>query len=291
MKDGVLELADGRKLRYGMFGSSNGPPVMYCHGFPTNRFEFEIAEPFLQRNGVTARVVVLDRPGYGDSTFQAGRTLLDWPRDVAEAADRLGFEEFSVLGVSGGGPYALACAFALPDRVTRLGVVVGMGPADAVGMKESLTFRTTSGIGLVRRFQFGMLALGLQRGQDQKIFERSLANLGAVDRPVVKRPEMQEWFMRMLGESLKQGGRPAAHEAGLYLKRWGFDVADITVETHLWYGGADETVPASIGEWLADRIPNSIYTCWPEDGHFTWMASDKGAEVVAQISGTQFTER
>ena len=229
MKSGVLDLADGRQLEYGSFGPPDAPPVMYCHGFPTSRLELELIEPALTQSGLDVQVVALNRPGYGYSSFQPRRTLLDWPRDVVEAADLLELGEFAVLGVSGGSPYALACALAVPDRVSQLGIAVGIGPAEADGMDNSLAFRTVSKSAMIRRFQFGMIALGLNRGQEEKVLEKSLANFSEPDLSVLERPEMQDWFIRVMKESFKQGGRGAAHDASLYLNDWASTPATSTL--------------------------------------------------------------
>ncbi len=285
MIEGIVDLADGRKLGYAEWGPPDAPPVLYCHGFPTNRRELLLMEPTLERNSVHSRVVVLNRPGYGPSTVQANRTFLDWPNDVAEAADRLDIDRFAVLGVSGGCPYALACGYALGDRVIRLGVVVGMAPFEAPGMEKASAISGPSANRLVRRFQFAMMAYGFRKGGEKRFLAQSLTTMGDVDREAMQRPEMQEWFFDMTREALKQGGGPAAHEAGLYRQVWGFDLQRITAETHLWYGGTDKTVPASAGRWLADRLPNSNYQLWPRHGHFTWMFSHEAAEVVAETAG------
>ncbi len=136
MDEGVVVLADGRSMGYAMYGPADVRTVVYCHGFPGSRFEFQLIDGVLRSGGVDVRVVVFDRPGYGTSTFQQRRTLLDWPADVAAATERLGLDEFAVVGVSGGGPYAMACGFLLADRVTSLGVAVGVAPPDAIGMER-----------------------------------------------------------------------------------------------------------------------------------------------------------
>jgi pimeloyl-ACP methyl ester carboxylesterase len=283
--DGLLTLSDGRRLSYGEFGDPKSAPLFYCHGYPTNRIEYEVIAEVVEKSGIKVRVVVLDRPGYGSSTFQKGRTLLDWPRDVAEAADQLGVGEFAVLGVSGGGPYALACATAMPDRITRLGLVVAAGPADAPGMNKSLILRTVPRFGFVRRIQFGMMSVGLNKGRDDQILENTLANIGEADRPFLELADNKEWFLRMMREALKQGGHAAAHDGGIYLRSWGFDVAAVSTKTHLWYGGLDETVPAPVGEWLAGQLTDSNLVVWPQHGHFTWMTSAQAAEAIAATSG------
>lgn len=99
--------------------------------------------------GAGVRIVALDRPGYGLSDFQPHRTILDWPRDVEEAAEALGLTRFSVIGSSGGGPYALACAYELPERVTRAGLISGVGSYDAPGATQGMRWQNRLG------FQFG----------------------------------------------------------------------------------------------------------------------------------------
>jgi pimeloyl-ACP methyl ester carboxylesterase len=284
MADGVLDLADGRRLAYSEWGPADAPPILYCHGFPSNRRELDLIQPVLERRLVEARVVALNRPGYGRSTFQADRGILDWPRDVAEAADILGISRFSVLGVSGGCPYALACGYALGDRVTRIGIVAGMGPLDATGMKQATGISGPSAVGLIRRLQFGMAALAFRKGQEGRFVEQSVASMGAADREVMERGEVRAWFTGVMRESFQEGGRAAAHEAGLYRGGWGFDPRQVNHETRFWYGGADETVPMSVGRWLADRMAQSEYTVWPRHGHFSWMIADEAADVVSSTA-------
>jgi pimeloyl-ACP methyl ester carboxylesterase len=287
MKEGILDLADGRKLAYAEWGPPDAPAGFYCHGFPTNRRELLLIQPALERHGVEIRLIVLNRPGYGPSTSQAHRTFLDWPDDIAETADLLGIEEFAVLGVSGGCPYALACGYALDDRVTRVGIVVGMAPLEATAMEDASAISGPSAHRLVRRFQFAMMAYGFRKGGEDRFLAQSLTTMGDADREAMERPEMQEWFFEMTREALQQGGGPAAYEAGLYRQPWGFDVQRVTAKTHLWYGGADKTVPAAAGRWLADRLPNSDYVLWPKHGHFTWMLGYEAAEVIATTAGAQ----
>ena len=283
--DGLLTLSDGRTMSYGAFGDPDAPPLFYCHGYPTDRIEYDVIAPAVASAGIATRVIVLDRPGYGESTFQSGRTILDWPNDVAEAADQLGIDTFAVVGTSGGGPYAMACAVALPERVTRLGVVVGVGPPNAPGMDESLILKNVSRFGFVRRIQFGMMGYGLNQGRDDQIFDNTIANISEVDRPFLELPENRDWFMRMMREALKQGGRAAAHDGKLYLHSWGFDVTEINAPTYLWYGARDETVPAAVGEWLRGQIPNASFVVWPGTGHFTWMNTPQAAEAIGTTNG------
>ncbi len=281
MVDAVLRLADGREVGYSEIGPPEAPPVIYCHGFPSSSSELGLVAPALTRYAVPARVVALDRPGFGRSSFQRGRTFTSWPRDVAEAADRLGIGRFAVLGVSGGGPYALACARTLPDRVSRVGVLVGLAPPDAPGMSGASVIAGPSAIGVVRRLQFALAALAFTKQQPERFVDRSIASMGPADRAVLATPALRARFTEMLASAFAQGGRAAAHEATLYRRPWGFDLRRIDVEARLWCGESDETVPPAAGRWLAQRLPRSAITFWPAQGHFTWMLEKLAAEAVA----------
>jgi len=132
----TIKLADGRKLGYDEFGSQDGRPVFYFHGTPSSRLEWQLFGSDALAKALRLRLIVPDRPGMGLSSFAAGRRISDWPADVASLADHLGMQRFAVLGYSGGGPYAVACALALPERLTRVGVVSGAGPFDQPGLTD-----------------------------------------------------------------------------------------------------------------------------------------------------------
>ncbi len=283
--EGILHLADGRRLAYAECGPTAAPPVIYCHGFPSSRRELALIQPTLERCGVNARLVALDRPGFGSSTLQPHRTLLDWPVDVSEAADQLGIDRFAILGVSGGGPYSLACGYALPDRVTRIGIVAGIAPIDAPGMDQASAISGPSPHQTIRRVQFAMAAVAFKRGQAARFIDRSVATMGPADQAALAQPGTRTRFAETMHESFEQGGRAAAHEAGLYRRPWGFDIDQVTVRTRLWYGGADATVPASAGRWLGNLLPKGDFSCWPDQGHFTWMLSDRPADVINSMVG------
>lgn len=278
MIEDTLTLADGRTLSYTLWGSPDAEPVFYFHGFPSSRHELELTESVLEQNNPPIRVIALDRPGFGTSTFQPRRGLLDWPSDVAEAADILGIDRFAVLGASAGGPYALACGYALADRIKGVGVVVGLAPMPATGMDQA-PIADTAKNRWVRRAQFTGLAYALGHGQGDKFLDQALAAMSEVDRDAMAEPEVRSGFLNMTRGAFTQGAKAATHEAGLYLQPWGFDPAQITVPTSLWYGGSDDMVPASAGQWLADRIPGSTYTLWPQHGHLTWCDSDEAIDV------------
>ncbi len=134
--DAVLRLADGRQLGYAEYGRPDGIPVFYFHGFPGSRLEARLLHASAARAGV--RIIAPDRPGCGLSTYQPRRSLLDWPADVAALADALALSSFGVVGISGGGPYALACAWQLPDRLTSVTLISSLGPLDETGAVQGM---------------------------------------------------------------------------------------------------------------------------------------------------------
>src|SRR5689334_22999351 len=122
----LLRLADGRDLAWCERGTPAGTPVFVFHGLPGSRLQRHPDESI--STALNARIILTDRPGFGMSSPHPGRTLADWPADVAALADHLGIERFALMGVSGGGPSGCACAAMLGDRVTRAAIVNSVGP-------------------------------------------------------------------------------------------------------------------------------------------------------------------
>ncbi len=132
-----LRLPDGRRLGYAEFGAPRGRPVFFFHGFPGSRLEAELAATAAARWNL--RIIAADRPGIGLSDRRPGRTLANWADDVRTLADSLGLERFAVLGISGGGPYAIACAARLADRLTAAGTIGGLAPLDRPGATAGMS--------------------------------------------------------------------------------------------------------------------------------------------------------
>ena len=123
-----VSLPDGRRLAYAEYGDPQGHPTFYFHGLPGSRLEAILAADSAARAGI--RLIASDRPGIGGSDPQPRRTLLDWPADVLRLADHIGIPHFSVVGVSGGAPYAAVCAYAIPERLDAVMIVSGVAPFD-----------------------------------------------------------------------------------------------------------------------------------------------------------------
>mgnify|MGYP006206306919 CR=1 FL=1 len=125
---GFFTLPDGRRLGFEIYGDPDGFPVIYCHGFPASRLEARLFHEDARDTGIM--LVAADRPGYGGSDYQSGRGMPDWAGDMRVLADGLHLDRYSVMGMSGGAPYAVHCAAAGDARLHRLGLVCGLGPMD-----------------------------------------------------------------------------------------------------------------------------------------------------------------
>jgi len=267
-----MRLPDGRLLGWAEYGARQGPPVLYVHGFPGSRLEARLTAAAAERLGL--RVIAPDRPGIGLSHFQADRTLGDWPQDVSNLADALGLERFAILGVSGGAPYALACAAAMPGRLSAVGIVGGLGPVADAGSTTGMAALNRCFLYLFRRAPwlgrafFHPLALAMRRWP-RPLFALFTATVPEADRKVLDRPGIREFFHASLHEAARQGARGAAHDLYLYSHPWGFDPASIRAPIHLWHGELDVTVPVAMARHLARSIPKCRATFHPDEGHFS----------------------
>jgi len=144
-----ITLADGCTLGFAEYGVPDGIPILFFPGTPSGRLFHHPDESIAVSLG--ARVITIDRPGYGLSDFQRNRALLNWPDDVEELADALGFDRFPVAGISGGAPYVAACALRIPERLTAAGIINGLGPTDWQGAVEGMPGERSVGVRLGRR--------------------------------------------------------------------------------------------------------------------------------------------
>lgn len=269
MEGDQIRLQDGRMLGYAEVGDPAGKPVFFFQGTPSSRL-FHPDASITKALGV--RLITLDRPGFGLSDFQPGRTLLDWPDDVAEVADLLGFDRFAVVGISGGGPYVAASAFRIPQRLTGAAMVSSMGPVGVPGVTEGMPGVRRAGafIGLhVPWLLRPLMWLGQNPGRDlDRFFERYTAHNPEPDRLLLAQPEFSGMLKASYAESARQGIRGFAWEVRLMSRPWGFRLEDITLPVQLWHGGQDSSTPMAMARYMAGAIPDCQATFFPDEGHF-----------------------
>ena len=263
-----ISLQDGRALGYAEFGPPDGFPVFYFHGFPSSRLDWQLVSEDSLLQDVNVRIIAPDRPGYGLSDFLNGRKLFDWPDDVLELANTLQIYRFGVLGISGGGPYAAACASKIRDRLTKSGIVCGMGPSEAPGMKDGGSWKLPGTPALIRRVILLLTSMGIQRDPDQFI-SQSKETFAVPDQQLLDQPEMAAFFLAGMREALREGIKGANHEAALYTRPWGFNLQDIQTGVHLWHGAQDLNVPISVGRYVSETIQNCEAKFYENEGHLT----------------------
>ncbi|KAH9909721.1 alpha/beta hydrolase [Xylariomycetidae sp. FL2044] len=290
----TLTLPDGRVLGFAEFGDPQGIPLLWFHGFPTCRYEAHGADAVARRHGI--RILALDRPGFGLSTFQPGRGIADWPADVRAFAAERGLRRFGVLGLSGGGPYALACARLLPrEMLTGVGVMAGAPPWQAAGGPGSsmhwsrrltawLAVRMPGLLGalmgaFVRVTRWVAMSWPVTRRIDgwleaQRRKKKPDADTGervVVERAPVVVAEQRETLLRGLFDGFAQGPRGFVHEARLLsAPSWGFRFEDVAYgPVRVWHGTADVSAPYPMIRWMVERLPHAVLKDCEGDTHYT----------------------
>jgi pimeloyl-ACP methyl ester carboxylesterase len=273
-RDGEIRLQDRRRLAYAEYGAPRGRPIIHCHGAPSSRVEGNLILNAAMAADLGLRFIIPDRPGIGRSDFQAGRRIVDWPKDVIALADALQIESFGVVGESGGSPYALACGVLCPDRVQVVGVLCGIAPFDAPGMVDALSgplkriFRLARAAPPVVRLLF-RLNLRAMQGGGQGANDRMAASFPEPDRGLMRRVEVRDGFIACFQEACRHGTHGPVWDMGLIARPWGFDLAALTVPVLLWQGERDGNVPLAHGRYLAGAIPNCRATFYPEEAHLS----------------------
>ena len=279
-------LRDGRMLGYAEFGDPQGRPVLFFHGFPASRLEATLAEPVAA--ALDVRLIAIDRPGFGLSDFKAGRTLGDWPDDVVELADALGLKRFAVVGVSGGGPYAAACAALIPQRLSAAGIVCGLGP---LGTEERT--RGILWLGRIVRFLLRHVPRLARRfcrvvarvmGHNPERGVALMARLAREpDRRILAQDHVRQAIARAHCEAVRTGPAGIAWELQLYSSTWDFRLEDITIAVDLWHGGRDRVVPVSMGRHQAAVIPSCRARFYPDAGHLS-LPVEHLEEILSTLS-------
>lgn len=264
--------------------------MLAFHGNPASRRIW--ATDGAAARGCGVRLVAPDRPGFGRSDPQPGRGHTDWATDVAALTDHLGIGKFAVVGVSGGGPFALACAWRLTGRVTAVALVATGPPVPAV------LRRCSRG---VRAFFFGahrfpwwlrrrVRALpGRLRADPDGFVRRMFATYSAADRALAGRDDLRARLRDDLLEAFRQGADASAHELALYARPWPVPLQEVTVPVRLWHGREDTVVPPVFGEYLAAALPR-CEARFPEGAGHLWFL-DHGAEILSDVSRAEENSR
>lgn len=270
--EGSLRMRDGRRLGFAEFGPVSGRPVLWFHGTPGARRQIAPeARTLAREHGF--RIVSVERPGIGDSTPHVYRRISEFAGDIEQLLEALEIDRFAVAGLSGGGPYALACAHRMPERVVLAAILGGVAPTrgiDAARGGASTMIRMTAPM-LDRTWKpLGGAMQGLVRVLERwadPAMDLVARAMPPGDQEVFAEPRTR----RMFQEDLILGSRRNMHalwlDARLFGRHWGFHLQDVPVPTFLRYGDADAIVPVAHGQHLADRLPRSDLRVYEGEGH------------------------
>lgn len=273
LSNSTVTLPDGRLLGYADYGDPLGVPIFGLHGTPGSRLMFRLAHPVARKLGI--RLLAPERPGFGISTYQPGRTLASYALDLADFADALAIDRFAVTGVSGGGPYATACAALLPERVTALGLISPVGPMagaekpPAIGAGHYFVFRVMPRIPPLLAVIFGIGRYGFLYAPDV-IYGFIMGRSSASDRKILSRSEVRRNLLQGVAEGCRPGVAAGMQEMGIFSRPWSIPFEEIQAPAFLWQGMMDHNVPAAASLRLGELVPNCQTRRIPNAGHY-WI--------------------
>lgn len=269
--DKTLQLNDGRKLSYTDYNSSSLNTLFY---FGNSRLEVRILVEYAQQSGI--RLIGTDRPGIGNSDFKKGRQLLDWPVDIIELADNLNVGQFAVMGVSAGGPYALACAYSIPDRLTACGIVSGVGPVRVHFYQRFPWF--------LKLMMWAMGRFFRNEKSAKKAILNFTRNWPEADRKTLLVPEIQDLWVTSLTETFRKGAKGLMYDTILVeAQPWDFKLEDVIFpDIYLWHGELDKDVPVIMGKTIEMQLPHCKANYYSDLGHLSVLVN-KGMDILETL--------
>lgn len=264
--DDIIDEGRENALAVQWWGDPNGHPVVLMHGMPGSRLGPKPRGVVLQRMGI--RLISYDRPGYGQSKRQPGRSVAHAADDVKRVADRLGLKRFSVVGRSGGGPHALACAALLSEYVERVALLVSFAPPDAAALNwddgmsmvnvddyadidASLAFTPAGEVAETTSLRKRAEEI---RRDPEHLVTHLLPELTRADRRFVEDRAMRNLLVETYAEAVLQGADGWIDDAIALRTPWEFDFAAVTCPVLLWHGGDDRFAPATHTKWIAQQL-------------------------------------
>jgi pimeloyl-ACP methyl ester carboxylesterase len=284
MRWGTVQLDGGRTLGYAEHGDLDGHPVLYLHGVPGTRIARVGSNEDYRRRGI--RLISVDRPGCGVSVLGRPRRLLDWPEDVSALMAALGVARFSILAQSGGAPFALACAYRMPERISSLVIGSGAGPLSRPGARRGMKPLNRIALRLLGARWLALAVWATLRGAfalaPDLVIDYILC-LGSprADAVLLARPDIKRLSRRMLRLAVRHGVAGVVDEMRVVAGPWGFAPEQVRVAVRFWHGDEDNTVPVEHAAYLAGAIAGSSLTVCPGEGHMVmWRHLDEMLDAV-----------
>jgi pimeloyl-ACP methyl ester carboxylesterase len=282
-----IRLADGTDVGYAEGGDPGGQPVLHLHGTPGSRLEVGLPAARRAAEDLGVRLIAPDRPGVGLSPFRRF-SVRGYPQLVRGFADALGLERFAVTGVSSGGKYACACAWALPDLVTRAVLASSTCPFDLPGAKatwsrdDRLVYTLAGRAPWLPRLMFAKFTHDVRR--DPTAVFSMMTSLGPADQEILAREDFRQAFAANVAEAFRQGSRGPAHDYTLEARPWGVPLGQIRVPVEIWHGEDDRLVSPQQSRILAAAIPGATTHFAPGQGHLLLAGHHAKAALQSALS-------
>jgi pimeloyl-ACP methyl ester carboxylesterase len=277
--EGTIAVGDDRQIGFAEFGDPQGRAVFWLHGTPGARRQIPMeARVYAEQRQI--RLIGIDRPGIGSSTPYQYDTVFAFAEDLRTIADTLGIDKFEVIGLSGGGPYTLACAAAMSDRVVAAGVLGGVAPtsgSDAIaGGVSTLVKVAAPVIGVA-----GVIRL-IRPVAEPALYAYARISPEA-DRRLLVRPEFKAMFLDdLLNGSRKQLAAPFA-DVVVFARDWGFRLDEVKVPVRWWHGDRHHIVPFEHGQHVVSRLPDAQLTHLPGESHLAGLG--RAEEILDTMIG------
>lgn len=284
--EGNVAVGDDRQIGFAEFGTPQGRPVFWLHGTPGARRQIPVeARAYAEKNDI--RLIGVDRPGIGSSTPHQYPNVLAFAHDLRTIADVLGIDAMSVIGLSGGGPYALACAAAMPDRVVAAGVLGGVAPTigpDAIRGGAMAVGSAVAPFMPVIGLPLRMAAVSLIRVV-KPLASPAIDVYGRIspegDRRLLARPEFKAMFLDdLLNGSRKQMSAPFA-DVVVFARDWGFPLDQVKVPVRWWHGDRDHIIPFAHGQHVVAHLPDAELYALPGESHLAGLGYAQ--EILATL--------
>ena len=262
-----LLLDDKYKFAWNEYGTPDGEPIFYFHGTPGSRLEASSADVIARDLGI--RLIAPERPGYGNSEAQDEFSLLNWPNAVSQLADKLNLKHFSLIGYSGGGPYALACAHKIADRIKKITLIGSLAPFESDAMQKHINacFKPLYEL-TVTDYPLAMQQVSQLTSSPEALLDALYTQLSAVDLTIVKQENFRALHLENMAQALNNGVHGFVNDLRNYTLPWQFGIHTIPHRIDIWHGCDDQNVGFAIGEYLAETMQNTSAHFLDKAGHY-----------------------
>jgi pimeloyl-ACP methyl ester carboxylesterase len=281
-EENILKLSDGTKMCYAEYGKPDGIPVLLFHGNPGVRLSWRLYPDFPYLDNI--RIIAPDRPGYGKTDFKKN-AIAKWPNDILELTDHLGIDKFHLFAPSGGGPYALACAWKIPHKLLSVGLFGSVGPytKDSItGVNKPLTilWRIANPLFWLVKLQNRIISKMAKKDASKLAESFSDLELSDIDKNIAQKPEIQNIFSTVFPESYLQKGIGSAYDVTLP-KNWKIPLNEIQTKITIWQAEQD-CLTGKMAEHISKGLQNSELIRIPNAGHL-WIMENVKTVLEYQI--------